>query len=105
MKLIVLAALVALWACPAVSEQRFYELHVLFSDPVKIEPHTHEGFGPIKQPSLQECRTRRRAVTAYLTLANKDTPELKFKVFCVEYVVRGYDEALAAFKRKIGEES
>lgn len=78
-------------------------LMVLFSTPVNPLPHEKHGYAPRVVKDMETCLTRRSTMQRYFQ-NNRKSEDIKFSVFCVEFQAIGYDEAVAAFQRTIGEE-
>lgn len=76
-------------------------LMVLFSPPAEPSPHMEHGFGPRVAASVEQCLNWRDNAQEYLAGAVKDG--VRFKVFCVEFDAHGYDEAVDAFRRQLGD--
>lgn len=74
-------------------------LFATFSDPTPTE---HQDFGARQQPDMATCLDRRAFMQAHL---EQTMPRVvQFAVFCVEFRAIGYDEAVADFKRRIGQD-
>lgn len=76
-------------------------LLVLFSTEAQPAPHQEPGFGPRAASSMEQCLMRRRYLQNHLEGIAGDG--VAYKVFCVEFQALGYDEALAAFRRELGD--
>lgn len=76
-------------------------LMVLFSTPAEPLPHAEHGFSPRLTDSMEQCLQRRSQMHSYL--AANAAPGVQFKAFCVEFEAQGYDEAVDAFKRELGD--
>lgn len=80
---------------------KMFLLMVLFSTPDSPAPHELFGFGPRPAETMKQCRQRRSALQAYIESTKH--PDMKFKVFCVEFQAVGYAEALESFRHEIGD--
>lgn len=77
-------------------------LMVLFATVAEPEPFEHPDFAPRLQQDMATCLKRRSFMQGYL---EQQVPRhVQFFVFCVEFRAIGYDEAIAAFRRRIGQE-
>lgn len=77
-------------------------LMVLFATFADPEPRSHPDFAPREQQDMATCLERRSFLQNYLS---QEVPRhVQFVVFCVEFRALGYTEAVAAFKRTLGQE-
>ena len=76
-------------------------LMVLFSTVANPVPHTAHGFKPRPVASMERCLKRRSSMQNYFE--RNIGHGTKFTVFCVEFNAVGYDDAVDAFKRRIGD--
>ena len=80
---------------------KLFLLMVLFSTPDNPAPHQEDGFAPRVVKSMELCLTRRAYAERYFEDSLHSS--IKYSVFCVEMIERGYSEALEAFRHILGD--
>ena len=79
---------------------KMFLLMVLFSNPAEPAPHDSPGYKPRQQPTMERCLERRSSLQNYFD--KYSAPDIEISVFCIEFQALGYDEAVDAFNRSLG---